>query len=104
MVLATTGPRRVAHASSRGDTGSNGRSASSCVRTSRKPELIGSVAIGAALVGYGIRRRDPAGLIAGLIGGLFLQRGATGHCMVYQAMGVSTGSADAVLDASTAKT
>jgi uncharacterized membrane protein len=63
-----------------------------------KPERIGSVAIGAAMVGYGLRRRDPLGFIAALIGGAFIQRGATGHCMVYDAMGVSTGPADAVLD------
>jgi uncharacterized membrane protein len=99
MVLATTGPRRVARASSRGDSVSNGENGTSRQNVA-KPERIGSVAIGAALVGYGIRRRDPAGLVAGLIGGLLLQRGATGHCMVYQAMGVSTGTADAVLDAS----
>ena len=101
MVLATTGPRRAENVTStelrdaldrytRDDSGSRINVA--------KPERIGSVAIGAGLVSYGIRRRDPVGLISALIGGLFLQRGATGHCMVYQAMGVSTGSANAVLD------
>jgi uncharacterized membrane protein len=63
-----------------------------------KPERIGSVAVGAALLAYAVRRRDPAGLVAALIGGVFLQRGATGHCMVYEALGLSTGSADDVLD------
>jgi uncharacterized membrane protein len=63
-----------------------------------RPERIGSVAIGAALVGYGLRRRDPVGLIVALVGGAFIRRGATGHCSVYQAMGVSTGPADDVLD------
>jgi uncharacterized membrane protein len=98
MVLATTGPRRVAHASHEAGE-SNGRREHSRQNVA-KPERIGSVAIGAALVGYGVRRRDPAGLVTALIGGLFLQRGATGHCMVYEAMGVSTGSADAVLGGS----
>ncbi len=60
-------------------------------------ERIGSVALGAALVAYGVRRRDPAGMIAATLGGAFLVRGATGHCPVYRVMGVSTGSADAVL-------
>jgi uncharacterized membrane protein len=62
------------------------------------PERIGSVALGAALLTYGLRRRDPAGIVTAIIGGAFLHRGATGHCHVYQALGVSTGSADAVLD------
>jgi uncharacterized membrane protein len=56
------------------------------------------VAIGAALIGYGLRRRDPLGIITALVGGAFIQRGATGHCQVYQALGVSTGKAEAVLD------
>ncbi|MDB4900408.1 MAG: cyclase/dehydrase, partial [Gemmatimonadetes bacterium] len=63
-----------------------------------KPERIGSVAIGAALVTYGLRRRDPAGIVAAIVGGAFIHRGATGHCTVYQALGVSTGSATAVLE------
>jgi uncharacterized membrane protein len=61
------------------------------------PERIGSVAIGAALITYGIRRRDPLGIAAAILGGAFLHRGATGHCHVYDALGVSTGTADAVL-------
>lgn len=62
-----------------------------------QPERIGSVALGAALVTYGLRRRDPAGVIAAILGGAFVARGATGHCPVYQAMGVSTGASEAVL-------
>jgi uncharacterized membrane protein len=101
MVLATTGPRRAANVSSAElrdalDDYTRGRSGSRL--NVAKPERIGSVALGAGLVTYGLRRRDPVGLVAAIIGGLFVQRGATGHCMVYQAMGVSTGSADAVLD------
>jgi uncharacterized membrane protein len=61
-------------------------------------ERIGSVAIGAALVTYGLRRRGAGGVAAALLGGAFLERGATGHCHVYQALGVSTGTAEAVLD------
>ena len=101
MVLATTGPRRVAHgASDFHDSYDRDAATRTDSRLNvAKPERIGSVAIGAALVTYGIRRRDPAGLIAALLGSAFIQRGATGHCVVYQAMGVSTGSADAVLDA-----
>ncbi len=65
-----------------------------------QPERVGSVALGAALVTYGIRRRDSAGAIAAILGGAFVLRGATGTCPVYRAMGVSTGGADALLDRS----
>jgi uncharacterized membrane protein len=60
-------------------------------------ERIGSVALGAALIAYGVRRRDSAGGIGALVGGAFVLRGATGSCPVYRALGVSTGSADAIL-------
>ncbi len=63
------------------------------------PERVLSVAIGAALVTMGLRRRDTAGIAAAIIGGGFLYRGSTGHCGVYEALGVSTGDSDAVLDA-----
>jgi uncharacterized membrane protein len=49
------------------------------------------------LVGLGVRRRDPVGLVAALFGSYFITRGATGRCVVYQALGVSTGEADNVL-------
>ena len=62
-----------------------------------RAERIGSVALGAALVGLGVRRRDPAGLVAALFGSYFITRGATGRCAVYRALGISTGAADAVL-------
>jgi len=96
MVLETTGPRRIGRAQGYDDTFADRGRATHNVA---KPERIGSVAIGAALVAYGLRRRDPAGLIAALFGGAFIHRGATGHCYVYDAMGVSTGPADTVLDA-----
>lgn len=62
------------------------------------PERIGSVVLGAALVTFGLRRRDAGGILAAIIGGALVHRGATGQCPVYRAMGVSTGSSDAVLD------
>lgn len=100
MVLATTGPRRIG----KGSSHSNGHGSTSLLSDGAghnvaRAERIGSVAIGAALVTYGVRRRDPAGLIAALVGSVFLQRGATGHCAVYGALGVSTGEAESVLDA-----
>jgi uncharacterized membrane protein len=63
-----------------------------------RPERVASVALGAALITLALRRRDATGVAAALIGGVLVHRGATGNCMVYRALGVSTGSADAVLD------
>jgi uncharacterized membrane protein len=98
MVLATTGPRRTGRTDVRDAHDGSAHDRSGSRLNVAQPERVGSVALGAGLVAYGIRRRDPVGLIAALVGGAFIQRGATGHCMVYQAMGVSTGPADAVLD------
>jgi uncharacterized membrane protein len=96
MALDTAGPSRAAAA-----RGSNGAGASRDERGAPQnvanPERIGSVALGAALITYGIRRRDPAGIAAALLGGAFVHRGATGHCAVYDRLGVSTGPADALL-------
>ena len=102
MVIATTGPGRVRHVSTNDDVDWKSFAVPEDTRHNvAKGERIGSVALGAALVGYGIRRRDPAELVAALLGGaFFIGRGATGHCPVYQALGVSTGSADAVLHSS----
>ncbi|MDB4891328.1 MAG: cyclase/dehydrase, partial [Gemmatimonadetes bacterium] len=63
-----------------------------------RPERVASVALGAALITLALRRRDTTGVAAALIGGVLVHRGATGNCMVYRALGVSTGSAEAVLD------
>ena len=65
-----------------------------------QPERIASVTAGAALIAYGLKRRDAAGIVSALIGGVFIHRGATGNCPVYSALGVSTGDAEAVLDSS----
>jgi uncharacterized membrane protein len=64
-----------------------------------QPERIASVTLGAALIAYGLRRRDSTGIVAAIIGGVFVHRGATGNCPVYSALGVSTGDSEAVLDA-----
>ena len=62
------------------------------------PERVASVALGAVLIGLGVRRRDAGGMLAAIAGGLLVHRGATGHCMVYGRLGISTGDAEAVLD------
>ena len=98
MVLATRGPGRARHASTNDDVDWSTFAVPEDTRHNvAKGERVGSVALGAALVGLGIRRRDPIGLVAALFGGYFITRGATGNCLVYRALGVSTGSADAVL-------
>jgi uncharacterized membrane protein len=49
-----------------------------------------SVALGAALIAYGARRRQHASLGASAAGITLLYRGATGHCPVYHQLGVTT--------------
>ncbi len=63
-----------------------------------EPERAVSVAIGAGLIALGVRRRDGMGVLAGFLGGVMVHRGASGHCSLYRMLGVSTGSAEAVLD------
>lgn len=87
MTFARTAPRIT----------SQHRNADASSRNVAQPERIGSVAVGAALIAWAVRRRDAGGIAAALLGGAFLLRGATGRCPVYNALGVSTGSADAVL-------
>lgn len=53
-------------------------------------ERIASVLGGALLAGYGLERRDLPGLGLVALGAMLVQRGASGHCMVYGALGVST--------------
>jgi len=48
-----------------------------------------SAAAGAGLLALGLRSRGVKGLIAGLIGGAMVQRGATGHCALYERLGVT---------------
>jgi uncharacterized membrane protein len=55
-------------------------------------ERVISAAAGAALAVYGLDRHDiPGGLLA-VIGAELIRRGATGHCLVYEALNVSTAS------------
>ena len=54
------------------------------------PERVASVLGGSALVARGIVKRSWSGLAMSALGGVFMYRGATGHCDVYQALGVNT--------------
>jgi uncharacterized membrane protein len=98
MVLATAGPGPVPESTTSDDVDWSSFAVPEDTKHNvAKGERIGSVALGAALVALAARRRDRVGLATALIGGYLITRGATGHCFLYQALGVSTGSADAVL-------
>lgn len=53
-------------------------------------ERYGSIASGAALVLAAIARRGVGGLILGGLGAMFIQRGLTGHCALYERMGITS--------------
>ena len=50
-------------------------------------ERVASVAVGSALLLWGVKRR---GIVPALLGGAFLYRGAGGQCALYQAAGINT--------------
>jgi uncharacterized membrane protein len=54
------------------------------------PERIGSVVAGAGLILFGISRRSLGGILLGLVGGMLVHRGATGHCAMYQQLGINS--------------
>jgi uncharacterized membrane protein len=94
MVLATAGASRSLHAAY-DDSADDERAT---LHNVARPERIASVALGTALIALALRRRDASGVAAALLGGVFVHRGTTGNCMVYRTLGVSTESADALLD------
>lgn len=77
-------------AASRTATGQKGSSNVNVGHAERNASLVG----GAALAVTGIKalagRRYLPGLVMMVAGGMFLYRGKTGHCDLYQAMGVDT--------------
>jgi uncharacterized membrane protein len=54
------------------------------------PERWVSVVFGSALAAYGLKMRSIGGFVLSAVGGALVWRGATGHCHVYEAMGVSS--------------
>lgn len=54
------------------------------------PERWFSMLAGAGLAAYGLSRRNTGGVALAAIGGAFAWRGATGHCDMYQALGINT--------------
>jgi len=61
-------------------------------RNVSETERWASVAAGAGLVLFGLRKRNAAGVAIAGLGGLLLRRGATGHCDTYEALGLNTAS------------
>ena len=53
-------------------------------------EKLLSIAAGTGLALYGLSRRRRAGWMLTALGGMLVRRGATGHCHVYEALGVNT--------------
>lgn len=53
-------------------------------------ERWGSVIAGTAIAAYGLKMRSISGLVLSAVGGALLWRGASGHCMVYEALGLSS--------------
>ena len=49
-----------------------------------------SMAAGTGLALYGLSRRKTAGWVLTALGGMLLQRGATGHCHTFEALGINT--------------
>ncbi|MBA3949681.1 MAG: DUF2892 domain-containing protein [Acidobacteria bacterium] len=53
-------------------------------------ERIGSTTLGAALVGYGLKRRDWLGVLSAIGGAALVYRGATGYCQISESLGRGT--------------
>ena len=58
------------------------------------PERWVSVIAGSALAAYGLKMRTIPGVVLSLLGGVLVWRGATGHCPVYEALGVNSAEDD----------
>src|SRR5215470_12664365 len=54
-----------------------------------------SMIAGGALAGYALKRREVPGGVAAIAGAALLYRGTTGHCDVYQALGINHRNAEA---------
>jgi uncharacterized membrane protein len=53
-------------------------------------ERWGSALVGGAMAIYGLTRRTWSGAVLALVGGTLIYRGSTGHCHMYEALGVNT--------------
>lgn len=60
-----------------------------------EPERWLSAIGGGALIAYGVGKRSVEGFAVAALGGALLERGVTGHCRMYQALGVHTANRSA---------
>jgi uncharacterized membrane protein len=77
MVLAISGPQRV-------------RNATNAARNVGDIERVVSAVGGAAIAAAAVKRGGVGGVALALIGAELIRRAATGRCMLYEALGVST--------------
>lgn len=69
----------------------SGCSTGGCSRTNvGEQERFLSVGAGVAFLVAGLTRRSTMGALLTLGGGMLIYRGATGHCQVYEALGINT--------------
>ena len=73
-----TGPTRILENALAGD-----------VNVGRAERLL-STAVGAMLAVGGLRRGGARGILSAGLGAALLHRGVTGHCMVYDALGIDS--------------
>ena len=59
-------------------------------RNINDPERWISVVAGSAVAAYGLKLRSLPGLVLAAVGGALVWRGATGHCPVYETLGISS--------------
>ena len=58
------------------------------------PERVASAVAGGALALYGLTRRSIGGGLLAALGASLLYRGSTGHCPVYESLGIDTNRID----------
>jgi uncharacterized membrane protein len=87
MVLATIGPQRVRDDTSAAARGKN------VGETERWLSVLG----GAALAVYGVDRRGLGGAVLAIAGAELVRRGVSGHCLLYDAIGLTTAEQDGLI-------
>jgi uncharacterized membrane protein len=53
-------------------------------------ERLISMVGGGLMAGLGISRRTPLGVGIAILGGMLMHRGSTGHCAIYEKLGMSS--------------
>jgi uncharacterized membrane protein len=88
---AARGSERTQYgAPARSDSSARIRRPAGSGRNVGNTERLASVVGGGSLTLYGLQRGDTRGLLTALLGATILQRGLTGRCQFYGALGIST--------------